>query len=690
MGLLVDDETDALMWRGLILNRAVQHFLEDVAWADDLDYLVIDLPPGTGDVQMGLARMLPQAEMLVVTTPALAAQRVATRAVTMARKSHLHVLGVIENMSAFRCEHGELHAVFGEGGGAALAEEAEVPLIGTVPLESAVSAGGDARLAGGPRHGRRRRRAPRHRRSPGRRPRPAGGHGGLLGPHAGGRHRRARRRQRLTGPTVARMSRGRRVLGPVVVGLVLGAAACSGGTGTEVRGSGDENPVDASAAERATGPLLDLAVDLEQQLAAASPGADLAVAPLPVAMSLAQARSGAAGTSAEELDRVLHTPSGPDGADELATGLSSLDQVVRSRAGDQRDASGRAGTVSIDLAQSLWLQKGTTIDQPWLDGLATTWGTGVRTTDFRSDPETARKSVNNWVADATNDHIDQLAPRGSISPTTRILAAGAAYLKAPWATPFADTDTRLGPFRHLDGSVTTASMMRNPDLTDARYGAGDGWVAVDLPYLGRSLWMTIIIPDEGRFTDVEQGLDGERLEELLTDLRLTTVDLSLPKFGFTTDTPLTDALRSLGLTDATDSSTADFSGISSEPLSLTSMLHQTFLAVAEQGTEATASNPKPPATTTTTRPPTTVHLDDRPGHGTGHRHHRPRAQHRPPPWPPPPPPGRRPRSSPPTDRSSCSSGIGPPGPRCSTAGCCRPTAERSPSGARPIGRPTRG
>jgi len=144
MGLLVDDETDALMWRGLILNRAVQHFLEDVAWADDLDYLVIDLPPGTGDVQMGLARMLPQAEMLVVTTPALAAQRVASRAVTMARKSHLHVLGVIENMSAFRCEHGQLHAVFGEGGGAALANEAGVPLIGTVPLEPAVSAGGDA------------------------------------------------------------------------------------------------------------------------------------------------------------------------------------------------------------------------------------------------------------------------------------------------------------------------------------------------------------------------------------------------------------------------------------------------------------------------------------------------------------------------------------------------------------------
>jgi ATP-binding protein involved in chromosome partitioning len=144
MGLLVDDETDALMWRGLVLNRAVQHFLEDVAWPDDLQYLVIDMPPGTGDVQMGLARMLPQAEMVVVTTPARAAQQVAARAVTMARKSYLRVLGVIENMSSFECDHGETYPLFGQGGGAALAEDAGVALLGSIPLEPAVSAGGDA------------------------------------------------------------------------------------------------------------------------------------------------------------------------------------------------------------------------------------------------------------------------------------------------------------------------------------------------------------------------------------------------------------------------------------------------------------------------------------------------------------------------------------------------------------------
>jgi ATP-binding protein involved in chromosome partitioning len=121
----------------------VQHFLEDVAWGD-LDYLLIDMPPGTGDVAMGLARMLPRAEMIIVTTPAVSAQKVAIRAATMARKSYLRIVGVIENMSSFRCDHGEEYPLFGSGGGDALARDAGVPLLGRVPIESSVAAGGDA------------------------------------------------------------------------------------------------------------------------------------------------------------------------------------------------------------------------------------------------------------------------------------------------------------------------------------------------------------------------------------------------------------------------------------------------------------------------------------------------------------------------------------------------------------------
>ncbi len=143
MGLLVDDEDTAIMWRGLMLAKALEEFLVKVAWGS-MDYLLLDMPPGTGDIQMALGRILPRTEMLVVTTPAQAAQRVAARVADMARRSYLKVLGVIENMSVFTCDHGDEYALFGSGGGAALAADLDVPLIASVPLEPAVSAANDA------------------------------------------------------------------------------------------------------------------------------------------------------------------------------------------------------------------------------------------------------------------------------------------------------------------------------------------------------------------------------------------------------------------------------------------------------------------------------------------------------------------------------------------------------------------
>lgn len=135
-------ETEAIMWRGLMLNRAVQHFLEDVNWGP-LDYLLIDTPPGTSDIQMGIARMLPRTDVIIVTTPAKAAQQVAARAADMARKGFLRVAGVIENMGPTIESDGTVTAPFGSGGGAALAESIGVPLLGSIPLDPAVAAGGD-------------------------------------------------------------------------------------------------------------------------------------------------------------------------------------------------------------------------------------------------------------------------------------------------------------------------------------------------------------------------------------------------------------------------------------------------------------------------------------------------------------------------------------------------------------------
>ena len=132
-GLITEDEDTALMWRGLMLSKALEQFLNDVSWGK-LDYLIIDLPPGTGDIQMALGRLLPQAELIVVTTPQVTAQKVATRVADMAKRSFIPLLGVIENMSYFETDTGQKYEIFGEGGGEKLAEQFAIPLLMKIPL----------------------------------------------------------------------------------------------------------------------------------------------------------------------------------------------------------------------------------------------------------------------------------------------------------------------------------------------------------------------------------------------------------------------------------------------------------------------------------------------------------------------------------------------------------------------------
>jgi ATP-binding protein involved in chromosome partitioning len=136
------DEDQPVIWRGPMLHKALEQFLTDVYW-DEPDYLLVDLPPGTGDVSISLAGMLPQAEMYVVTTPQPAAQRVAQRAGFMAHKVNLQVRGVIENMAWFTGDDGKRYELFGRGGGEQLAQALEVPLIGQVPLVPSLREGSD-------------------------------------------------------------------------------------------------------------------------------------------------------------------------------------------------------------------------------------------------------------------------------------------------------------------------------------------------------------------------------------------------------------------------------------------------------------------------------------------------------------------------------------------------------------------
>ncbi len=132
----------AVVWRGPMLHKALEQFLVDVHWGD-LDYLLIDMPPGTGDVAISISQYLPKSEVLIVTTPQPAAQRVAVRAGLMARKTNQEIIGVVENMSWFTGDDGKHYEIFGAGGGEALASELEVPLLGRIPLVTAVREGAD-------------------------------------------------------------------------------------------------------------------------------------------------------------------------------------------------------------------------------------------------------------------------------------------------------------------------------------------------------------------------------------------------------------------------------------------------------------------------------------------------------------------------------------------------------------------
>ncbi|MBA2348531.1 MAG: Mrp/NBP35 family ATP-binding protein [Solirubrobacterales bacterium] len=142
IGFFVEEDA-AVVWRGPMLHKALTQFLQDVEWGE-LDFLLVDLPPGTGDVSMTLSQLLPQARFVIVTTPQDTAQKVARRAAEMAHKVNLEVIGVVENMAGFTTPSGERFPIFGEGGGEALADELDVPLLGKVPITMPLRAQSDA------------------------------------------------------------------------------------------------------------------------------------------------------------------------------------------------------------------------------------------------------------------------------------------------------------------------------------------------------------------------------------------------------------------------------------------------------------------------------------------------------------------------------------------------------------------
>lgn len=243
----------------------------------------------------------------------------------------------------------------------------------------------------------------------------------------------------------------------------------------------------------------------------------------------------------------------------------------------------------LNIANSIWGQADFEFKQPFLDTLAQHYGAGLFAVDYKNNPESARLAINDWVADETAQKIEHLIPAGAIDSLTRLVLANAIYFKGSWLNPFNESMTTEAPFYTLDGSEITVDMMKLYG-ENFFYGQGENYQAINLPYLSSDFVMTLLVPDTGAFQEFEAELTTEGLAEILTSLGYTRVDLEMPKFDFESDINANDPLIALGMGDAYNPESADFSGITDDgDLMITDVLHKATITVDEEGTEAAAA-----------------------------------------------------------------------------------------------------
>jgi len=337
----------------------------------------------------------------------------------------------------------------------------------------------------------------------------------------------------------------------------------------------DEDAANAATAINAFG------MDLYRAMAADAE--NLVISPASIALALGMARPGARGDTAAEMDAVLREVA----SDEHAAWLNALDQALAARNGTFTDASNKEADVALRIANATFAQAGFPLEQAYLDALAARFGSGLQLVDFMADPEAARVLINDWVAEQTDDRIEELLAEGVLTPLTRLALVNAIYLKAQWHTPFDDERTEDAPFTTADGATVMVPTM----ATDIPMGYADGagWRAVELPYVGESLAMTVIVPDDLEAFEAE--LDADLITTISESLERQKVVLTLPRFSVDTQASLGDLLKALGMPTPFDPDLADFSRMSplGDDLYISAVIHQANIDVDEYGTEAAAA-----------------------------------------------------------------------------------------------------
>ena len=330
---------------------------------------------------------------------------------------------------------------------------------------------------------------------------------------------------------------------------------------------------------------------------------NLFYSPYSISLALAMTYAGARGETAQQMADTLHFTLGQD---RLHPAFNWLDAELASR-GEGAAGKDEKG-FRLNIVNAIWGQKDYEFLINFLDILAENYGAGLRILDFITEPEKSRVTINDWVSNQTEGRIEDLIPQGAIGELTRLVLTNAIYFNAAWKYPFNGNITSDAPFYLLDGGQVTVPMMKQTRTFG--YAEGEGYQAVELLYDGVALSMVILLPASGNFEAFEQGLQAQKVSDIIDGQQFREVDLSMPKFEYDSEFSLKDTLTGMGMRDAF-SDDADFSGMTgNRELLISDVLHKAFVSVDEAGTEAAAatavvmagSGLEPPAEVTIDRP----------------------------------------------------------------------------------------
>jgi len=310
----------------------------------------------------------------------------------------------------------------------------------------------------------------------------------------------------------------------------------------------------------------------------AAPSENVAVSPTSIAIALATLEPGTNGDAQTQIRRLLRI----DDPAAFHASMNALEQNLEARVADPPNEGDDPGEVTLRVANAAYLQRGYPFLLGYLETVGTNYGPVLNEVDFSVDPDAVAHRINDLVADATNDQIQDLVADGVIKPETVLALVNALYMKASWLETFDIEATTDEPFTMLDGTELTVPMMHGTGSSSAQ---GDGWVGATKSYVG-GLTAQFILPDADRFDQVADDLDGV-LAEYDTN-RTSGAPFAMPRFETRFSTELSDSLKALGLTAPYVE--GGLLGIADDPrLVIDQAIHQTFVAIDEEGTEAAAA-----------------------------------------------------------------------------------------------------